>query len=419
MSLRITDQVLNNNYLSNINKIKKNIADLNEDVTTQEKIHSPSDSPTGIAKLLSLNKRYAACETYLSNIAEADSFLTESITAMETIQDEITTAITSLTEITDATEESAMTSYAEKIDSAIQTILSCANAESDGKYVFGGTDYSSKPYVLSSDGNSFSLGVANNSGSTKVKITSNTEVTINTSGADLFDTIVKQSGNIDSSTAVGGVVTTQTSVYDGSGNAYTLNLTYTKTAANTYDLTYTVTDSSSSTVYTSATASSLQFDSTSGELLTVDGKQNTSLNISVPNNNITFTLNMENVKETNAATSITYSANQKRDILSTLISIRNSLSSGTVPSDEDLQVVEDFNDHILDEIAKAGNTQVQLDTTKELLTNRENTLTDLITKENGVDATQAILDLENQQYLLQLAYEAASSVLQNSLLDYL
>jgi flagellar hook-associated protein 3 FlgL len=419
MSLRITDQVLSNNYLSSINKIKNKISKLNEDIVTGEKIHSPSDSPTGVAKLLSLNKRYSACETYISNIAEADSFITESITAMESIQTEITTAITTLTEISDATEESAIQSYAEKIDSILQSIVSSANTESGGKYLFGGTDFSGEPYVLSSDGNSVSLGVDNTSGSTKVQITSNTEVTINTSGADLFDTIVKQSGNIDSSTAIGGTVTTQTTVYDGSGDAYTLNLTYTKTAADTYDLTYTVDDSSGATVYTSASASSLKFDPTSGKLLTVDGKQNTSLNISIPNNNITFTLNMADVKETASASSFTYSANQKRDIFSTLISIRNSLSNGTVPSDEDLQVVEDFNDHVLDEIAKAGNTQNQLETTKELIQNRETTLSELITKENGIDETKAILDLENQQYLLQLAYEAAASILPQSLLDYL
>jgi len=46
--------MMSKNYLTSINDIKKKIESLNKHVSTQQKILSPSDSPTGIAKLLSL-----------------------------------------------------------------------------------------------------------------------------------------------------------------------------------------------------------------------------------------------------------------------------------------------------------------------------------------------------------------------------
>jgi len=418
MGIRVTDLMMSGSYLTTINKTKNKISELSEEVATGEKIQSPSDDPIGTAKLLALNKRYADCETYINNIDEASAFVNESITAMESMETEVTDALSMLTEISSLSEDSSLTSYAEELDSVINSLLSLANTESNGKYLFGGTDYSEMPYALSSDGDSVCCQV-DASGQTTVKITNNSSIKINTTGADLFNTIVEQSGNISSATTVGGTVTSQTTVYDGSGNEYTLNLTYTKTAADKYDLTYTVNDSSGTTVYTSASAASLKFDSTSGKLLTVDGEESTSLNIYIEDSNINFTLDLENTTETSSASSLSYSANQERDIFSTLIAIRNNLANGVTPSDEDIAVVEDFYNNLLDAEAKAGNTINQLDNTETFLESRETMLTDLIANVNEVDTTEAALELETQQTVLELSYQMASSTLTMSLLDYL
>ena len=417
--MRISDAMISKNYLNSINETKKRIEVLNQQISTQKKIQNPSDSPQGIAKLLSLNKKINDADTYISNVQESKTFLQETINGMESIQGQISEAITMMTEVNNATKTDTYKSYADKIDSIIDSVLSAANSEFGGKYVFGGTDFSSNPYGLDAGGNSVSTLVSDTSGVQKIKITSSTQQKINITGTELFGTVIQQSGNIDSGTAIAGTVLDTTQIYDSAGNQYDLNLTYTKTAANTYDLTYTVVDGTSTTIYTSPTPTEVVFDSADGRLKTVGGSDKGTLHIDIPANKIDVTLDLNGTKETAGASALTFNANQKRDIFNTLISIRNALSNGNIPTDEDIKAVDDFNLHILDKLAEAGNLMNQMDNTEELLTNQKNLLTNLSSKENDVDLAEAILDLQNQDYLLQLSYKMSSMILPKSLVDYL
>ena len=337
---------------------------------------------------------------------------------MESIQSQISDALIMLTEVSDESKNEAMSAYADKIDSILNSILSNANNEFSGKYVFGGTDYSSNPYGLSSDGNSVSLLVADNSGKQKVKINSTTTQTLNVTGTELFGTIIKQNGTIDSATAMGGTVNATTKVYDSQGNEFDLNLTYTKTAANTYDLTYNIMDGAT-TVYTSPSASEVIFNATTGKIATINGSENKTLRVVSTSDNIDFTIDFLGTKEGATAEAFTFEANQKRDIFNFLITLRNNLRNGIKPTTEDKKVINDFNLHILDKLASAGNTLNQLSNTEELLNNQKELLINLAAKENEVDVAEAIIDLQNQDYMLQLSYKMSAMILPKSLVDYI
>ena len=416
--MRISDAMMSKNYLNSINDIKNKISNLNKHISTQQKILAPSDSPVGIAKLLSINKKVADAETFISNVQESKTFVQESINAMESIQSQISDALIMLTEVSDESKNEAMSAYADKIDSILNSILSNANNEFSGKYVFGGTDYSSNPYGLSSDGNSVSLLVADNPGKQKVKINSTTTQTLNVTGTELFGTIIKQNGTIDSATAMGGTVNATTKVYDSQGNEFDLNLTYTKTAANTYDLTYNIMDGAT-TVYTSPSASEVIFNATTGKIATINGSENKTLRVVSTSDNIDFTIDFLGTKEGATAEAFTFEANQKRDIFNFLITLRNNLRNGIKPTTEDKKVINDFNLHILDKLASAGNTLNQLSNTEELLNNQKELLINLAAKENEVDVAEAIIDLQNQDYMLQLSYKMSAMILPKSLVDYI
>ena len=62
--MRISDAMMTNNYLKSINETKKNVNKLNQQLSTLKKIQNPSDSPQGISKLLSLNKKINDADTY-------------------------------------------------------------------------------------------------------------------------------------------------------------------------------------------------------------------------------------------------------------------------------------------------------------------------------------------------------------------
>lgn len=418
--MRIADSMMSKSYLNSINDIKKNISKLNQEVSTQQKILAPSDSPTGIAKLLSLNKKVSEAETYISNVKEGSTFIQETINSMEAIQGQVSDAIVMLAEVSNESINSALSSYADKFDSILNSLISNANNEFGGKFIFGGTDFSGLPYGLSSDGNSVNVLVDDNSGKQSVKISANSSQAINVSGTELFGTIISQSGNIDSATAVGGTVNSTTKIYDADGNEYDLNLSFEKTAANTYDLTYDILDDTAASIFASAPAAvEAVFDATTGKLKTLGGSSKGTLHITSSADKIDFTLNMLDTTETASASSLSLEANQKRDIFSYLISVRNKLRSGQKPNDEEAVAIKNFNNHILDKLANSGNTLNQLTNTEEQLVNQKNLLVNLAAKENEVDVAEAIMDLQNQDYLLQLSYKLSAMILPKSLVDYL
>lgn len=418
--MRISDSIFNTSYLSNLNTVKNNVTTLQNQLATGNKIQQPSDSPSGTSELLNWNSQLDQMSTYSSNIDSATSFVTDTTNTMQSIQDEITTDLTQLTSVNSATVSGTdLTNYANKINQSIQTILDLANSQSDGKYVFGGTDINSAPYSLSPGNNS--VGVNTDvSGSQLIRTSQNVLQKINMSGSEVFGTILSQNGNIDPSTTVGSTVSDQTSVYDTAGTKYTFKTNYTKTAADTYSMTYDIVDGSGNTILSQPPVpKSFVFNSTNGTLQTVNGQAPAPIQINLPSNNIYFTFDPTGVRENTGASSLSTSANQNMDIFNTLIAVRNNLQSGTKPTSAQIQAITDFNSRLLDNIAKAGNNTNQLSNSKTLLTNQQTQLQSMIGNVQSVDVAKTVTDLQNQQNVLQDIYHVAAMVSSNSLLNYL
>jgi flagellar hook-associated protein 3 FlgL len=417
--MRISDSMLTSNFLYNLNKTRDNEEKLRVQISSGSKINTPSDDPAGAVKLLNLNNQLGQTDIFAKNIQDSLSFNQETTTAMENIQNEVVNVMGNLSNLQNAAENGNLGSYADQIDSSLNIILDAANSQSSGKNVFGGTDFTNKPYALSSDSKSV-LTQVNTSGVQNVKVSTNSIQKINITGTELFGTTLKQTGTFDSAASTGTVTNSTTKVYDNSGAAYDLNLTYTKTDTDTYSLTYDIKNSSGTSVYSTPPAANvLKFDPSSQQLVSINNTNNTNLNIKSPDNKINFNLDISSVSEGTTPQAISTSANQKSDIFNTLIAIRDGLKNGIRPTDEQIQAVSDFNSHILDKLTVAGNTTNQLEDTNNLLTTHKTVLTGLQSQVQTVDIAKAITDLQNQDYILQLSLKVAASILPKSLMDYL
>jgi len=417
--MRISDAMMSSGFLYNLNITRTNEDKLREEISTGSKINTPSDDPAGTAKLLNLNNQIAQTNVYAQNVQDSLSFNQETNTEMENIQSEVVNVMSSMTSAQNATVNGNLNTFADQIDSSLNLILDSANSQSNGKYIFGGTDFSNKPYALSSDSKSV-LTQVNNSGVQSVRVSSNSVQKINITGTELFGTIVKQTGTFDSAASNGTVTNSSSKVYDNAGNAYDLNLTYTKTATDTYSLNYDIKDSTGASVFsTPPAASTLKFDPTNKQLVSIDNSSNTSLNIKSPTNNINFNLDLSSVQEGTTPQALTATANQTTDIFNTLVAIRDELRSGTLPTDAQVQAVSDFNSHILDKLAAAGNTSDQLSSTNDLLTAHTAVLTGMESQVQSVDVAQAVIDLQNQDNVLQQSLKVAATILPKTLMDYI
>lgn len=411
---------MTNNFLSDINNAKEKINDLSTELASGSKIQKASDSPDGTGKLLRWKNQLDQSNTYSSNIDTGLSYVTTTTNTMQNIQGEITDVLTSLSNLKNPSVSPDMSNYADKINQTLNSIIEQANTTEDGKYVFGGTDFSSAPYGISSDGSSVDVQVNDVSGVQNIRTSSGTTQQINMTGTEVFGTTVSLNGTIDSGTAVGNTVSQSTTVYDATGNQYTLNLNFTKTAANTYNMTYDILDGTSTSVFSSPPAAQpVTFDPASGNLQTINGQPASDIHVKVDSKKIDFMMDTSGTREKSGTTSLNFSANQKTDIFNTLMAIKNNLKAGIMPTDEQFQAVSDFNSRILDNISKTGNMTNQLSNAKSLLSSNQTQLTSLIANEQNVDVAKATLDLQNQNTMLQMAYQIAASTLTKSLLSYL
>jgi flagellar hook-associated protein 3 FlgL len=419
MMKRISDLSFTNTYLNNLNVIKNQLSQLNMQISTGKKINKPSDSPTGTSQILRMNKQISQIDTFSDNIQNSLSFANETSFAMESIQSEVVNILTNLTSVQNAANTD-LNSFADQVDLSLQSILNSANSEYDGKYLFSGTDQSAKPFGYSADGKSIEVKLNDISGTQKVRISSNILQKINMTGQDVFGTTITQSGSLDSGHSVGDVVSNQQTIYDAEGNQYTLNLDYTKTAANTYSLSYDVLDSSNSSIFSTPPASkTIVFDSATGVIQSVDGNSSFSFNVTDSTSKINFSVNLNELSEKNSSDSVSLSANQKNDIFNTLIQIRDNLKNGIKPTDEQVQIVKDFNANLVNNIAANGNVVKQLNDTSDLITNQQANIEALLSQKQDVDVAKAITNLQNMNYVLDMNYKLASMFLPHSLLDYL
>lgn len=415
--MRISDRSIQNTFLRNMLLTKSKIGKTQEQLTTLKKVNRPSDSPLGSARVMRLSGQLENIETYKNAISRSHAIVDTSITAMDGIVSELDKVLSDLASANNPSLGESRKTYAANIDLALTQILELANSEFDGTYLFGGTDNSSKPFAFNGANTRIYSQNPDISGEHKVKISKTLEQKINITGKELFQTVLKQSGNFDSAQAVAANFASDTStIYDADGNEYTFTTDFSKTAANSYTLDYDIDDGSGSV---GSGSIDLVFDATTGELSTVDGGNVKDINISIPGSKIDFMYDVSSMNESTSASSFSSNLSQNSDIFNTLISVRDKLNNGDLASDEQVAVIKDFHQNVLNKLSDAGSISNRLSATEEVLANQELELKDLLSKENDVDVVKAMVDLETQRTNLDLSYKISAMILPKSIMDFI
>lgn len=297
--MRVTDRMVSQNLLTYLGRNKSSIQELQSKIASNQKILKPSDSPTGMSIVLNLQSTMKQNASFKTNIDNSVSFLQTTLDTMESMQTEVENVIVKFSEMKNVTNKEFYSTYGDQIQSALESLIEMSGTEFDGKYIFGGTDYSDKPYAFNSDQSAVVQQVASTEGTQNVRIRKNTVIKVNVAGNDLFGAI------------------------DGS------------------------------------------------------------------------------------------------DIFNSLLTIKDKLKNGEGPSDEDIKNVKDFNLYLLNSISAAGNRMNRLEDAKTQLNSQDLVVQGLMSQENEIDLADAIMQLQTQQYALDVSYQLASKINQRSLMDYL
>ncbi len=138
--MRITNRMMTNNMLSNINKNKQNMSKLEEQYSTGKKIQKPSDDPIVTVRALKFRTNLAEIEQYYDkNIPDAMSWMDVTEGALNTINSIVkqinTYCVQGSTDSLTATDRS---SIVQKLVELKNQIYQEGNTNYAGRYVFTG-----------------------------------------------------------------------------------------------------------------------------------------------------------------------------------------------------------------------------------------------------------------------------------------
>lgn len=145
-TLRVTNKMLSNNYLRDMNTNLENMQTLQKQLASGKKFSKPSDDPFNVARSMQLNTQINANTQYNKNITNVVNWLDTTDTALGQVGNVFQSIREKLVSAGNAAYSSdERSSIKDEINEKVGQLSQILNTSFDGEYIFGGTQGSSKP----------------------------------------------------------------------------------------------------------------------------------------------------------------------------------------------------------------------------------------------------------------------------------
>ncbi|MGM0805792.1 MAG: flagellar hook-associated protein FlgL [Bacillota bacterium] len=180
--MRVTQSMLSNNMLRHISNSYESMAKTQEQLTTGKKISRPSDDPVVAMKGMTYRTNLTEVEQYKRNLSEAYNWMDNSDAAL----DKATSVMQRIRELTvqasnGTYEESQKGMIGKEIEQLKEHLVSIANTQVAGKYIFNGNDTTKKPVDLSK-----TPSVSDNGNTVNLELSQGIEVAVNINPKNVF-----------------------------------------------------------------------------------------------------------------------------------------------------------------------------------------------------------------------------------------
>lgn len=368
---------------------------LQEQASTGSRINRVSDDPSAAYRIMGLNTEQRALDNYADNLSEIVSLLDLSSTVIQEIASALTETRVRLTQIAGGIySDDARQRAAEGINDILEQIVSLANTQHMGQYLFGGGDTASAPYLIErTNGQITSVTYQGSDVNRNVGVAPGVSSSAFYIGDDVFRS--DDRGGLIFLGETGAAAGTGTSTVRGD-----TWLTVTGSAGN-YTLSI---DDGQTTFTTDGTDTNLAVtNSATGEILYVD-----TTGIAGPG--------VDMVRAPG-----TY------DVFNTLISIRDVLLNEKGLSSAQLRQLQDNAQVSLEEVnglivqaeVAVGARVGFLDNLRDSLKNLKYDGEDETTRLQEADIAQIAIDLSRREILYQMSLSVAGKLMSMSLLDFL
>jgi len=183
MGFRVTQSILNQNLLFNLQRTNKTMDQLQEQVSSGRKINKPSDNPVTAVRGMFYRSSLNEIDQYKRNADDGISWMTSTDESL----DEVTSVIQRVRELTvqglsGTNSDTDRNAIAEEINQLKEHLGEISNSQIAGKFIFAGSDVKTPPY--NSTTKEFTN---NNTEKIELVVGQNNSVQINVIGTDVFN----------------------------------------------------------------------------------------------------------------------------------------------------------------------------------------------------------------------------------------
>ncbi len=184
--MRVTENSYILNYLTNLNKGRERILDLQNRLATGRRVLKTSDDPQATDVILRLNASMERNERFQKNIEDAKAMMTVTGSILDSIVDRLMEVKEIVVSTSNESKDGMLNVYAERTDQLLREIVDMANTNFNGKFIFGGTQTLTRPFELTADGSAVSANPAGIDGKIEYPISEGVKQTANITGDEAF-----------------------------------------------------------------------------------------------------------------------------------------------------------------------------------------------------------------------------------------
>jgi len=152
--MRVSNSSFSDGFLYQIGQMESQRNALQNQTSTGLSFTQPQDNPAGMNQLLNLQSEASSATQYQTNIAQIQSSATTASGALTSLQSLVEQANEIATQTDGLTTSTQLSSYATEVGQLIQQALQIANTQdSNGNYIFGGTETANPPFSATTDAN--------------------------------------------------------------------------------------------------------------------------------------------------------------------------------------------------------------------------------------------------------------------------
>lgn len=183
--MRITNNTVSEQIVSQIQQLGSQQAQLQQQVSTGQRIFEPADDPAAVGRVLNLQTSQRDLTQYQNNAAHALEISQASYSGLQAIKTISDRATQIGTLGSGALSTSQTQAYASEVNQLIEQTLQDGNSKFESNYLYSGTAVDSPPFVATRDaqGNITGVSYAGNSNQAPIPISATATITPTTSGA--------------------------------------------------------------------------------------------------------------------------------------------------------------------------------------------------------------------------------------------